>query len=94
MYGDNQDSKGTAMDRDTFTETILAFKHRTPFRPFTVVTVSGGRHEVDHPDALVAKEGVAVFLGPGGVPVIFDYDGVSEVIGDLSGRGGGKRNRR
>ena len=33
------------MDRDTFTETIRAFKHRLPFRPFTVVTVSGNRHD-------------------------------------------------
>jgi hypothetical protein len=33
------------------------------------------------------NDGVAVFLGPGGVPVIFDHEGVSEVIGDLSGRG-------
>ena len=75
------------MDRDTFTETIRAFKHRTPFRPFTVVAVSGNRHEVDHPDALAVNDGVALFAGPGGVPVIFDYEGVSEVIGDLSGRG-------
>ena len=75
------------MDRDSFTETIRAFKHRTPFRPFTVVTVSGNRHEVDHPDALAVNDGIGLFAGPGGVPVIFDHDGVSEVIGDLSGRG-------
>ncbi len=67
------------MSPDTFTETIRAFKHRTPFRPFALVTVSGNRHEVDHPDAL--------FAGLGGVPLIFDHEGVSEVIGDLSGRG-------
>ncbi len=75
------------MDRDTFTETIRAFKTRTPFRPFTVVTISGNRHEVDHPEALAVNDGVALFAGPRGVPVIFDYEGVSEVIGDLSGRG-------
>jgi hypothetical protein len=75
------------MDRDTFTETIRAFKHRTPFRPFTVLSVSGNRHEVDHADALAVNDGVALFAGPGGVPVIFDHEGVSEVIGDLSGRG-------
>jgi hypothetical protein len=28
---------------------------------------------------------VALFAGPGGVPVIFDYEGVSEVVGDLAG---------
>ena len=75
------------MNQDAFTETIRAFKHRTPYRPFTVVTVSGNRHEVDHADALAVNDGVAVFIGPGGVPVIFDHEGVSEVVGDLSGRG-------
>lgn len=74
------------MDRETFTETIRAFKHRSPFRPFTLVTVSGNRHEVDHTDALAVNDGVAVLIAPGGVPVIFDFDGVSEVIGDISGR--------
>lgn len=66
--------------------TILVFKHRATFRPFTVVTVSGNRHEVDRPDALAVNDGVALFAGPGGVPVIFDFEGVSELIGDLSGR--------
>jgi hypothetical protein len=75
------------MDRETFTETIRALKHRTPFRPFTVVTVAGSRHEVDHPDTLAINEGLALLAGPGGVPVDFDYDGVSEIIGNLSGRG-------
>jgi hypothetical protein len=75
------------MDRDTFTETIRAFKHRAPFQPFTVVMLSGNRHRVDHADALSVNDGVALFAGPGGVPVIFDYEGVSEVIGDLSGHG-------
>ena len=75
------------MDPETFTETIRAFKHQTPFRPFTVVTVSGNKYEVDHGDALAVKDGVALYLAPGGIPVIFDHEGVSEVIGDLSGRG-------
>jgi hypothetical protein len=74
------------MDRETFTETIRVFKHRTPFRPFTVATVSGNRYEVDHPDALAVRDGVALFAGPGGVPVIFDHESVNEVIDDLSGR--------
>lgn len=51
-----------------------------------MVTVSGNRHEVDHPDALAVNDGVALFAGPGGVPVIFDFEGVNELIGDLSGR--------
>ena len=75
------------MDRGTFAGTIRAFRQRTPFRPFTVVTVSGGRYEIDHPEAILERDGVALFAGPGGIPVIFDHEGVSEVVGDLSGRG-------
>ncbi len=75
------------MDRETFTETIRAFRNRTPFRPFTVVTVSGSRYEVDFPEALALRDGLGIFVGPGRVPVFFDNEGVSEVIGDLAGRG-------
>jgi hypothetical protein len=72
------------MDRDTFDTTIRTFKHRSPFRPFTVAMVNGDRVEVDHPDALAIRDGVAIFAGPGGIPHIFDHEGVNQVIGDLA----------
>ena len=75
------------MDRETFAGTIRTFKQRTPFRPFMIVTVSGSRYEIDYADAILERDGVALFAAAGGVPVIFDHEGVSEVIGDLSGRG-------
>lgn len=65
------------MDQETFTETMPAFRHRLPFKPFTVALDNGDRHEVDRPET----------LAPGDVPVLFDHEGVSQVIGDLSGRG-------
>ncbi len=71
------------MDRETFDSTIRTFKHRTPFRPFTISLVNGERVEVDHPDALVVRDGVGLFAGPGGVPAVFDYEGVAQIIGDL-----------
>ena len=74
------------MDRETFDQTIRIVKHRTPFRPFTVAMENGDLLEVDHPDALAVRAGVALFVGPGGVPSVFDYEGVSRVIGDLAGR--------
>jgi len=74
------------MDRTTFDNTIRTFKHRTPFRPFTVAMVNGDRLEVDHPDALAVRDGVGLFVGPGGAPVVFDHEGVSQVVGDLAGR--------
>jgi hypothetical protein len=72
------------MDRDTFDSTIRTFRNRAPFRPFTVSLVNGDRVEVDHPDALVVRDGVALYVGPGGVPAVFDYEGVAQVIGDLA----------
>ncbi len=74
------------MDRETFDATIRTFKHRAPFRPFTVSLVNGNRLEVDHPDALAVRDGVGMFVGLGGIPSIFDHEGVAEVVGDLANR--------
>jgi hypothetical protein len=71
------------MRLETFDETVLTFKRRTPFRPFTIALVNGYRVEVDHPDAIVVRDGVGLYAGPGGVPVVFDHEGVSQIIGDL-----------
>jgi hypothetical protein len=73
------------MDRDTFENTMRTFKQRTPFRPFTVWLVNGQRVEVDHPEALVVRDGVALFVAPGGVPAVFDHEGVAQIFGDLVG---------
>ena len=73
------------MDVNNFDNTLTAFRRRVPFRPFTVALVNGDRFEVDHADALVIRDGVAVYVAPGGVPVLFDHEGVSQVIGDLMG---------
>ena len=59
------------MQVDNFDNSLTAFISRTPFRSFTVALVSGDRFEVDHPRALVVRDGVAVYVGPGGVPVLF-----------------------
>lgn len=75
--------RSNTVDRETFESTLQTFKRRTPFRPFTISLVNGERVEVDYPDALVVRDGVALFAGPGGVPAVFDYEGVAQVIGDL-----------
>lgn len=73
------------MDRQTFDRALRVFKHRIPFRPFTLPMVNGERLEVDFPDALAFRDGRAYYLDAGRTPVFFDHDGVSEVIGDLAG---------
>jgi hypothetical protein len=52
-----------------------------PFRVFTVELQGGRRFEVDHPGALVVRDGVAVFLAPGGAPIWFDHESVNQIIG-------------
>lgn len=74
------------MDRNTFESTLQTFRRRTPFHPFTIALVNGDRLEVDHPEAIVVRDGVGLFVGPGGVPAVFDHEGVSQVIGDLAGQ--------
>lgn len=74
------------MTADNFEHTLQAFQDRSPFQPFTVVFLSGRQFEVDHPRALVHRDGVAIFVGPGGVPVVFDHEGVEAFIGDLAER--------
>lgn len=74
------------MTTDAFNRTLQAFQRRTPFRPFTVELVSGFRFQVDHPEALVFRTGVAVFFAPDGTPTLFDHEGVSEVVGETERR--------
>lgn len=70
------------MTPENFERVIRAFRRRAPFRPFTVEFVSGERVAVDHPEALVLRGGVAVYLSPEGVPTLFDHESVSEVVGE------------
>jgi hypothetical protein len=69
------------MTADNFTSILEALRQRQPFTMFTVKLHGGRRFEVDHPAALVVRDGVAVFLAPGGVPVWFDHDSVNQIIG-------------
>ena len=68
-----------------FERTLRALVRRKPFRPFSVEFVSGARINVDHPEALVFRGGVAVYLSSKGVPTLFDHEGVSELIGATDG---------
>jgi hypothetical protein len=75
-----------AMTAENFDQTLNAFMRRRPFRPFTVALGNGDRFEVDHYNALVVRDGVAIYVAPGGVPTIFDHEGVNQFVGDLMGR--------
>jgi hypothetical protein len=70
------------MTTDNFDRSLRAFQRRSPFKAFTVELVSGHRFQVDHPEVLVLRDGVAVFVAKGGVPVLFDHEGVSQITGE------------
>ena len=40
------------------------------------------RIQVDHLEALVLRDGVAVFIAAWGVPTLFDHDSVSQFVGE------------
>jgi len=71
------------VDRETLDGMLRLYKGRSPFKPFTLIMVSGDRLEVDHGEALGVRDGVALYVAPGGVPVGFDHEGVSHIVGDL-----------
>lgn len=69
------------MTAENFDQVLKALRERKPFQMFTVELNGGHRFEVDHPGALVIRDGVAVFLAPGGVPIWFDHDSINQIIG-------------
>lgn len=69
------------MTADNFMQILDGLRQTQPFRVFTVELHGGRRFEVDHPGALVVRDGVAVFLAPGGVPIWFDHESVNQIVG-------------
>jgi hypothetical protein len=72
------------MTADHLEKLFDALRQRSPWHPFTVERLGGHRFEVDHPQAMIVRDGVAVYLQPGGVPMWFDHDGVVQVIADVA----------
>ena len=72
------------MTAGNFDKALIAMRDTKPFRLFTVELIGGRRVEVDHPNAFVVRDGVAIFVAPGGYPVIFDHDSVLRFIGAAS----------
>ena len=68
------------MTAERFDRVLSGLADRKPFQVFSVELHGGQRFEVDHPRAMVVRDGVAVFLAPGGVPVWFDHDSVTQII--------------
>ena len=70
------------MTAEHFQTTIRAFQRRSPFQSYVVELVGGDRVRIDHPEALVLRGGVAVFVSSTGEPAILDHEGVSQISAD------------
>jgi len=72
------------MTADDFGRRLDALISRTSFHPFGIELLGGRRFEVDHARAMVTRDGVAVYIAPGGVPIWFDHEGVASIVGDAA----------
>lgn len=67
---------------ENFERILRGFTQRTPFRPFTVELINGRQFAVEHPEALIMRNGMAVYIAPAdGALTIFDHEGVNQFTG-------------
>lgn len=74
------------MTADHFERTLQAYQGRRPFHSFLVRFASGEHIDVDHPEALIIRAGVGVYVNSAGVPTFFDHESVREVVGETERR--------
>ena len=68
------------MTEEHFDRIMTELQDKRPYQVFTIELNGGRRFEIDFPKALIVREGVAVFLAPGGVPIVFDHESINQVI--------------
>ena len=69
------------MTAENFDRVFNEINSLQPFHVYTVELFNGRRFEVDHSRAMVIRDGVAVFMAPGGIPIWFDHDSVLRIEG-------------
>jgi hypothetical protein len=67
------------MTSENFDEIVRNLCERRPFTIFTIELNGGERIEIDFPNALTFRNGVASFISPGGKPIWFDHDSVNKI---------------
>ena len=68
------------MTSEYFQATLEAMLLRRPFRPSTIELHGGTRFDIDTPLATTLRDGKAIFLSPGSVPIWFDNESVLNII--------------
>ena len=54
------------MTVEAFDRVLLDLRYQKPFQVFSVILNTGDEFQVDHADAFFVRDGVAVYLAPGG----------------------------
>jgi hypothetical protein len=72
------------MQPQKFERSLRRLSQRVPFQPFTLELVSGSEITVDHPEALVFRAGIAVYVAPDGTPSVFDHESVSKLVATVA----------
>lgn len=68
------------MTPDNFNAILTRLQERRPFRIFTIELYGLQRFEIDSLYSFVHREGVGVFVAPGGIPVWFDHESVNQIF--------------
>jgi hypothetical protein len=71
------------MEPENFERSLRTFVRRRPFGSFTIHFVDGDALTVDHPEALVLRGGVAVYISAAGEPTLFDHRSVSRLTNPM-----------
>jgi hypothetical protein len=67
------------MEAEAFERSLRAFSRRKPFQPFIVEMVSGTTLQIEHPEALIFRSRVAVYVDKDNEITHFDNTGVSKI---------------
>lgn len=67
------------MEAANFERSLRAFVRRKQFKSFMIRFVDGSTITVDHPEALILRGGVAVYVSAQGEPTLFDHHSVSQL---------------
>ena len=68
------------MTADNFEQILLSHLNRRPFEVFTIELNTGRRFEVDGPNTVVYRDGFAIYLAAGKIPIYFDHESVHTVF--------------
>jgi hypothetical protein len=72
------------MNQANFEKARRAFMRRHPFLPLIVESNNGDRIRIPHPEALVMRGPIAMFIGPDSAVKLFDGESITQLTDEPS----------